>query len=388
MPALPPADALRTSLRRDLLDRWFPACLDPDGGYRQNFDADFLPTDDAAKGLVFQARMVWVCATLAEERPEYAAYARHGVRFLRDRLLDRRTGAFRWSTEGGEERHAYGLAFAVFGLAAAARHLGDEDALELAKGACTYLEAYHADGVYGGYFEATDASGNPILEGGDEDAIGTPRGQKSQNTHLHLLEAYTELLRAWPDPLVRERLAHLRDVLTLRLLTPSGSLTLFTERDWTPASTERSYGHDIEAAHLLLDAEAALNPLSSSGERGHVLALADHTLLHGEDPEGGLFNLGDAQGPTDRSKVWWVQAEALLGFAALWRATGDPKYRDALARTWAFIDAHQIDHARGGWFEEASGRERPKGHAWKAAYHDGRALLFTERLLRTPPENE
>ena len=112
-------------------------------------------------------------------------------------------------------------------------------------------------------------------------------------------------------------------------------------------------------------------------------ALADATLAEGwDDKRGGIFYAGAADGPTDRTKNWWAQAEALLGFAALWRHTGDPRYRDALAGTCAFVRDHQIDHARGGWFEEAGRPEMPKGHAWKAAYHDGRALLFTARLLR------
>ena len=324
--------------------------------------------------------MVWLCATVSGERPEFGEYARHGVRFLRDHL----SGGLAWSTEEVTERHAYGLAFAVYGLAAAARHLGDAEALAMARTAFDSLEAHHRDAIYGGYFEATDASGRPLLEGpGKGDLIGTPYGQKSQNTHLHLLEAYTELLRAWPDPHVGERLVALRDILTGRFLTEAGSLTLFTARDWTLASDKRSYGHDIEATHLLLDAEEALGKGPGRGPTLHcAVALADHTLRHGEDAEGGFFNLGDADGPTDRRKIWWVQAEALLGFATLWRATGDERYQDALARTWAFVQTEHIDPQRGGWIEEAGRPETPKGHAWKAAYHNGRALLLTARLLR------
>ena len=221
MPDLPTPEELETSLGRDLLDRWFPACLDPEGGYRQNFDADFRPTGDATKGLVFQSRMVWVCATVASFKPEFADYARHGVRFLRDRLLDRRTGAFAWSTDAPSVRHAYGLAFAIYGLAAAGRHLGDEESLELAKGACTYLEAYHHDEIHGGYFEVTTPAGEPVLDAKGDHAVGPSLAQKSQNTHLHLMEAYTELYRAWPDPLVRDRLTELVGILTSRLFGPS-----------------------------------------------------------------------------------------------------------------------------------------------------------------------
>ncbi len=391
MLSLPDPAELEASLWRDLLNRWFPACIDPNGGYRQNFDASFRPTGDATKSLVFQSRMVWVCATVAAIRPEFADYARHGVGFLKNRLRDRRTGAFRWSTQRDEERHAYGLSFAVYGLAAAGRHLGDEEALEMAKDACTYLEAYHYDDAHGGYFEATDASGKPVLDGPEKgDAIGTPYGQKSQNTHLHLIEAYTELYRAWPDPLVAGRLAELVDVLANRLFTEPGHLTLFAESGWTPASTDTSYGHDIEAAHLLLDAADALSSASGNGRLGdenlalrRARALADNTLARGwDDKEGGIFYWGDDVGPTDRTKNWWAQAEALLGFTSLWTRTGDERYGRAAAEEWAFIRDHQIDHVHGGWYEEAGRLEMPKGHAWKAAYHDGRALLFTARLLR------
>ena len=399
MPPLPTPEELETVLWRSLLDRWFPACLDPAGGYRQNFDAAFRPTGDASKGLVFQARMVWVCATVAANRPEYAAYARHGVRFLKARLLDRRTGAFAWATDASDVRHAYGLAFAVYGLAAAARRLGDEEALELAQGACAYLEAHHRDEAHGGYFEATTPAGEPILSGDGADAIGTPWGQKSQNTHLHLLEAYTELVRAWPDPLVRDRLDGLLSLfaghappLFIPGRTPAtGHLALFAHRDWTPASRETSYGHDIEATHLILDAAdvvATDEPHASRANDpqtdplGFARSLADNVLAEGWDPEeGGVFNLGDARGPTDRRKVWWVQAEALLGFAALWRHTGEARYAEALARQWAFVRERHLDREHGGWIEEAGRPEMPKGHAWKAAYHDGRALLFAARLL-------
>ena len=392
VPELPTPEELEASLWRDLLDRWFPACIDPEGGYRQNFDAAFRPTGDATKGLVFQSRMVWVCATVAEQRPEFAEWARHGVRFLKDRM----DGGLTWAVDRDgrpptDERHAYGIAFAIYGLAAAARHLGDEDALAMAKRLYGYLQEAHDDREEGGWFEASGPDGKARLEGEGADAIGTPYGQKSQNTHLHLMEAFTELVRAWPDPSAVSDLRTAIQTIASDFRGESGHLALFVHRDWKPASTDVSYGHDIEAAHLLLDAASVYAPFSVD-EEGYddaphferaVRALGERTLGEGWDAkEGGVFNLGNASGPTDRRKVWWVQAEALLGFAALWRHAGEVRYADALAKTWAFVRERQVDPVYGGWFEEAGRPEMPKGHAWKAAYHDGRALLFTARLLR------
>ena len=254
------------------------------------------PTGDAAKGLVFQSRMVWVCASVAPQRPEFADYARHGVRFLKNRLRDRRTGAFLWSTRRRGGR-APRLRTRVRRLRPRRRRSpsGRRRGARRGEGRLhAYLEAYHHDDRHGGYFEATDASGKPILAGpGKGDLIGTPYGQKSQNTHLHLMEAYAELYRAWPDPLVRERLTELVAILGNRLFAEPGHLTLFAAADWTPASTAVSYGHDIEAAHLLLDAADALSPVADPFVLRRARALADATLTEGGDAEaGGIFYAG------------------------------------------------------------------------------------------------
>lgn len=383
-------EELETSLWRDLLDRWFPACIDPVGGYLQRFGPHFEPMDDGSKGIVFQARMIWVCASVAAYRPKFAEYARHGVRFLEERM----DGGLVWSLDpegrASTERHAYGIAFAIYGLAAAARHLDDANALAMAQRLYAYLRESHEDREWGGWFEASDAQGRAILEGEGGDAIGTPYGQKSQNTHLHLMEAFTELYRAWPDPSVGSDLSTLLQIFTDELFAKPGHLRLFVYRDWKPASTDVSYGHDIEAAHLMLDAADVYNAPPEGRERDDApdvlpaaLALGEQTLVKGWDPrDGGIYYAGNADGATDRAKNWWAQAEALLGFATLWSRTGDERYGRAMAEEWAFIQNHQIDREHGGWFEEVGRPEMPKGHAWKAAYHDGRALLFTARLLR------
>jgi mannobiose 2-epimerase len=376
---IPDPKDLDKALWTDLVDRWFPACVDPKGGFRQNFDKDFVSQDDGARGLVFQSRMIWVCATLAGQNPKFKAYAHHGVQFLKDHM----DGGLTWSLdkEGqptATERHAYGISFAIYGLAATARHLKDKEALELANRAFRFLEEHHHDAQNGGYYEATDAQGNPKLTGVGGDSIGTPYGQKSQNTHLHLLEAFTELYRAGHDPLVKKRLAETLGLFTKQLFAEPGHLTLFVQPDWTPVSHETSFGHDVEAAHLMLDAADALgdhDPLILKRAR----QLIDNALKNGWDHEHGGIYYTDK----DKSKIWWAEAEALLGFATLWTRTHEPRYSQALADEWAFIKAHQIDPEHGGWYEDADKRDMPKGHAWKAAYHDGRALLFTARLLRT-----
>jgi mannobiose 2-epimerase len=138
---------------------------------------------------------------------------------------------------------------------------------------------------------------------------------------------------------------------------------------------------------LVLDAARTLGR-EDEKVRTKCQALIDYALRLAWHDAGGFFYAGTSEGTiTDDTKNWWAQAEGLLGLAAIYRLTGDTRYAEALQGQWAWIRDHQIDPAHGGWFEAVApdGTPRPpsaKGHAWKAAYHDGRALLYTLRLLR------
>ncbi len=384
----------KASLWDDLIDHWFPRCIDPRGGFHQDFNRDWSPGPPAPHFVVFQARMTWVAATLAEERPEFHEVAAHGVEELK-RFVEP-NGAVKWTSEA-EQRHVYGASFVIYALAAACRASGSASALELAKRVFARMESHLHDKEHGGYFEFTDSAGrreewrghSPSSQTVQADAIGTPYAMKSQNSHLHILEAFTELALVWPDPLLRQRLAEVIDILQSNLLSPEGSLYGIALPDWTPQPWPVSYGHNIEAAHLLLSASEALYGKATLETEDAAARLCNHTLKHGMDWEqGGIFNSGTNEGPSDRSKVWWVQGEALLGFART-RTLAEVDQSEcerALLTTWNWIQQHQIDAEFGGWHDtippdgSAAGDGR-KGHPWKAAYHDGRALLFTSRML-------
>jgi len=371
---------LRASLQHDLIDRWFPACVSPDGGFHQEFDVQFRPLPTEGRMIIFQARMTWVCATLGMDDD-----AQHGVRYLRDHLWNANRRAFRWTPEREDEYHAYAGAFAIYGLAAAG-------ALDLAAEAFHGLEALY-DPEFGGYFECMDSSGQVLLNpvgGKVSDGIGTPLGQKSQNSLLHLMEAFTELYTVWPDPLLRARLAELLDWFRGRLMNPAGGQFGFSTREGVGIPGSVSYGHDIEAAHLMLAAGDVLG-VDCLAE---AVTLGENVLAFGWDEvHGGTFFSGPPGHVADRRfKNWWVQAEALLGFAILATRTGDQRFARVAARQWDWIRQHQIDSKFGGWHENVSEAGVPviarKGHSWKAAYHDGRALLFTARLLDDPKHAE
>jgi len=393
------ADEIERSLWQDHLERFFPASIRAGGGFHQTFSRDWTARGSGTRSIVFQARMTWVAAVVAGTgRPAYGGYARHGLRVLADTMWDDGTGSFHWQVDAQNlpsgtqvnERHAYGAAFAIFALAATARALRNDEALSLAQRAFRALDQRHHDPVGGGYWETVDVAGNPLLTSpgaSGRDSIGTPYGQKSQNTLLHLMEAFAELYRVWPDAVLGERLRELLGLFRRQLYAEPGWLHGFVTPDLTPVPGPVSHGHDVEAAHLMLDAADALGETDAE-----LLALTrtlvDYALDHGWHDAGGFYYAGNADGAVlDDTKEWWVQAEGMLALATMLRRTGDPRYEGRLREQWAWIRDRQIDREFGGWYATLTTSGTVKGseakaHAWKAAYHDGRAMLYTARLLR------
>jgi mannobiose 2-epimerase len=212
-------------------------------------------------------------------------------------------------------------------------------------------------------------------------------GAKSQNVHLHVLEAYTNLLRVWPDADLRKDLTSLVEVMLTRVLNPANHhLRLFLKDDWTPRTDAISYGHDIEFSWLLPEAAAVLgDPGLIARTNAVAVEIARTTLSEGIDTDGGVAEEGGPAGITDRSKEWWPQAEAAIGFLNAYQISGDPVFLRASLRTWDFIDARLVDRKNGEWFQgltkSGAPSRQPKVSFWKCPYHNGRACLeMVERL--------
>ncbi|HEY0867535.1 MAG TPA: AGE family epimerase/isomerase, partial [Fimbriimonas sp.] len=274
---------------------------------------------------------------------------------------------------------------------AAAARIGVDRALDHARRTFEWLEEHCRDTEYGGYFELTERDGTPVLDPMDaaatrRDGLASSHGIKTQNTSLHLLEAFTELYRVWPDARVRERIRELMELLTGPFLLDGIHSAQMLYRDLKPATEQISYGHDIEAAHLLLAAARTLgDPLPTGVARG----FADYVLVEGRDPvHGGISYFGTpGNSPTQRRKHWWVMPEAILGYLAVYRETMHEGYLRAADELWRWTQEHLVDKEFGGWFGELDEENRVvddrKGHAWKANYHETRALLFGARVLRS-----
>ena len=229
-----------------------------------------------------------------------------------------------------------------------------------------------ADPERGGFLEAFSRDWAPV----PNTLMGRDDAAKTFNAHFHLLEALDGLLAVAPDRALRAHAQSLFDRLIGPALNRADKTFLqFFDAEWRPLDAGGSNGHDIEASWLL---PAIAGRIGADGDASDGVAQA--VLARAVDADGGVVAGCDASGHHDRGKLWWVQAEAMVGLDAFERS-GDPLFLDAVERLWAFIKDVIVDPEAGEWREriEPAGDHRAgswrAAHLWKCPYHNGRACL-------------
>lgn len=210
------------------------------------------------------------------------------------------------------------------------------------------------------------------------------------NTHIHLLEAFTELYRAWPDATLRKRLEEMLVVVRDKICVEPGVMNLFFTNSWQAIPDHDSYGHDVETAYLMLETDEVLHGKADPRSERMAKMLVDHALQFGWDEKnGGLFREGTTFGkPEDTMKDWWVEVESLNALLLMHQRYGkqDSLYFQRFLQQWDFIQKHTIDSQYHGLYNLTKADGTPitqdKGVIWKAAYHDGRAFWNVSERLR------
>lgn len=386
-------ESLDREMRVELTDRilpfWGRQAIDTvNGGFHGRMEADGTPDPDSPRGGILNVRILWAfsAAHRALGDDETRALADRARNEVVGRFLDPAHGGLYWMVDPrgrtlDDRKHVYAQAFAIYALAEHHRATGEESSLRRAGDIFRLLEEHAHDPEHGGYREAFARDWSPLadvrLSGRDLDA------PKSENTHLHLLEALTTLYRVWPDALVAERLRELVELFLGSIVDGStGHTRPFFDADWSVRSSVVSFGHDIETSWLLEDAADRLGDAGLTARAGEVaLLLADTVLREGFDGEsGGVFYEVDADGTVDRAKEWWTQAEAIVGFLHAYQETARQEFLTAAWGVWAFVEAHMLDRAHGEWLRrvDRDGTPQPqheKVGPWKGPYHNTRACL-------------
>jgi len=250
------------------------------------------------------------------------------------------------------------------------------------------IEKHSFDPEYPGYFEALDKNWNYT-----EDVRLSEKDQnenKTMNTHLHLLEAYTNFFRIWKNEKIEKQLKQLIYIFLDKILDPkTGHFNMFFDALWILKSNLFSYGHNIEGSWLLYEAAELLDDALMERVKKTSLKLANITLAEGLDSDGGIMNEGDINGVIDADKHWWCQAEAMVGFLNAFQISSNKKFFEASYNCWDFVKKHIVDPKNGEWFYRVNRKGEPylseenKLGPWKAPYHNTRGCLeLMERLKK------
>ena len=381
---------VKKHLEEGIIPFWHRLRDDRHGGFYGFMGFGLEVDKEAVKGCILNSRILWFFsnAYLALGREELLADARHAFQFLKERCMDREYGGVYWSVacHGEPEdttKHTYNQAFAIYALSSYYDASGEEEALEAAWGLYRLVEERCRDEY--GYLEAFTREFEPAEnEKLSENGV---MADKTMNTLLHVFEAYTELYRVTKEPCVAGRLRYMLELFESKVYNPSlGRQEVFFGREWDTLIDLYSYGHDIETAWLLdrgleiLGDDAyteRIRPITEELTKNiYKRAYIGHSLVN--EAEGGVV---------DTTRVWWVQAEAVVGFLNGYQKQQNPKYLEAAEDIWQYIRDYMIDKRPGSeWFSELDKdmvpAEKPIVEPWKCPYHNGRMCFEVIRRLK------
>jgi len=379
---------LKEELTGNILPFWMAHSVDKvNGGFYGALTNDLEIHNEVPRSSILCARILWTYATAYRKLgdKDYLAMANWAYEALRDVFLDPEFGGVYWSVDAAgkpvmDRKHHYAQAFAIYGFSEYYRATEQPESLALAQSLFHLLEKHAYDPVYGGYIEGSRRSWEGLADMWLSDRDLNCR--KSMNTMLHVLEAYTNLLRVWEDASLKNQHRALIDSFQQYIVDPStGHFKLFFDDQWNSLLPNMSYGHDIEGSWLLLEAaEVQGDPALVKQVRGTALQIATAVYRDGLDKDGSLPYEAGPQGLVDSDRSWWVQAEAMLGFYNAYQLSGKARFAQAAWQSWNYIKDKMVDRVHGDWIKKIHQDGTPdynnfKVGPWECPYHHSRACF-------------
>ncbi len=393
--------AFEKELHNNILAFWIKYAIEENGdGFYGAADITGKPVADAPKSCVLNARILWTFSEAAKNfrNSQYAALAERSYLVLENYFKDNEHGGYFMSLDVLNRpldtiKHTYAQAFVLYALSKYYEFRPSENLAEKMQSYFHFLEEKTKDHVNTGYFEAFTREWQLFAE----NRMADNNEPRSMNTHLHLLEAYAAYYKVSKDELAGRQLKQLLKLFLEKIIRPSGHLGIFFNEEFNETDTSEticSFGHDIEASWLLLEAAEILDDKEIL-EKMKTLSIKMLNAVDrvGVDKDGGLFLESTRHGSHIRTnKHWWPQAETLVAFMNGFELTANEKYWSKLKLSWNFIDKHVIDHENGEWFTKVNRLGVPyliependpspyyrndwKIDPWKCPYHNGRAMM-------------
>ena len=371
-------------LNDNILSFWSRKMVDPMGGFYGRIDGQGKLHEQADKAVILNTRILWTYSAAYQitGNPKHKLMADRAYEYIAKYFIDFKNGGVFWSVDNqgqvvSDKKQTYAQAFAIYALSEYHKINEYKRAKDFCLRIFELMEEHTYDVLNNGYLEALSAQWGKLADVrlSDKDM----NADKTMNTHLHVLEAYTNLYRIWPDQKLKGRLKNLIEVMLDRFVNDQGHFNLFFTDKWELLSHEISFGHDIEGAWLLCEAAEVLGDEELIERVNQIAIKMTDAALKGLDTDGGLMNEAGPDGITDDDKHWWPQAEALVGLINAWQITGNEEYMVQMKRVWTFIRTYIMDKD-GEWHWKVNRHgdidyQEDKAGPWKCPYHKGRAMI-------------
>ncbi len=399
------AKKVEREVRDGIYEYWINNTIDyKNGGFFGRILNNGNAEPDAPKHLILNIRILWGFSRAYNhfKDNQYLKLAQRAYHYIITNFWDDKNNGLFWELDSkgnviNDRKQIYGQAFGIYAFSEYFKACKDDSVLEFADKLFDAIDVYGLDKEYNGYFEAFSRTWEMI----DDVRLSSVdmNEKKSNNTHLHIIEAFTTYYEIKKDKRVKERLINSIDIMLNKIMhRDTYKFTLFFDEKWNRKSDTISYGHEIEAAWLIHEALSAVDDCYFYlSRKPYILTILNNCFnqyLDGKNGINGMYNERLGNGTVDSDKIWWVQAEACVGFFLAYQITGDLKFLKTVNNIWNFIDSYLIDKTNGEWYwyatDEKTKKKLPtKINEWKSLYHNSRACIeLLERInLKIREEN-
>jgi cellobiose epimerase len=372
----------------EILNYWVNNTVDTEhGGFVGAIDENNNVIPNAPKSAILYSRLLWAFSSAYSitKQPTHLQFATMAFEYLQANFIDKKQGGIFWMLNANatvleNKKQVYALAFALYGLSAYYNATNNILAKQTAIALFECIEIHSFDVIHTGYLEAFSVDWQPIVD--VRLSSKDVNEKKTMNTHLHVLEAYTLLYKIWPNQLLKTRINQLLKNFTQFFIDNNTfHLHLFFTDDWQLKSNTISFGHDIEAAWLLVKAAEVINDAALLHNIQTLAKKITAAAVKGIDVDNGMwYEFEKSTGITCKQKHWWVQAEAMVGFFNGWQISGQHQYLQQSMATWEFVKNAIKDHHFGEWYwgVDEQGqvmKNQDKVGVWKCPYHNTRACI-------------
>ncbi len=391
-------EELDATVQKNILDYWVNNAVDVNnGGFIGQVSYDNIKNINANKGIVLNSRILWTFSIAYRELNDnvFQSLADRAYNYIKTFFLDKKYGGVYWELDSlgnpvQKKKQIYAQAFTIYALTEYYKISKNKEALDWAKELFDFIEQRSYDKKNQGYIEAF-AEDWSVLEDmrlSDKDA----NQEKTMNTHLHILEAYTNLYKVWPNKTLKRQQESLIKLFLSKFISTNDHLNLFFTNTWENRSRVISFGHDIECAWLLTEAAEVIdNEALILNTREASIRISKKFISEALDTDGGIINERNSEnGHIDYEKHWWQHAEALVGLMNAYTISNDEKFIAPIFTIWEFIKKNLIDHQNGEWFwkvnkEGMPDKSQEKIGFWKCPYHNSRACFeMIDRINALP----